>query len=366
MRKTLGIVAFLFVYPAMAQPAPTEDPTVQSYATSQNITYSEAQSRLSRLNDIITVEKALQDKFPNQFGGLYVVHNPSFKVIVKMTGGGQGLLKQITSDPIFVVEKAETPINQLLQLKNKIARKVGELQGFQFSAEINVFDGTVDLRSQDSAKMQSLLSTDLQQNKNIRLIQVENVSSNTATIYGGRTLTGTQQCTSGFNVKYKNTDAIVTTGHCDDTMTLSGVTFKLVERAYRDSYQFGLDFQIMSATGTHTYPNEVFGSPTMRVVINSAPDTLTYPIDWPICVYGSTTNAQRCGKIKAKGVALKDNRGITNAVNRAVSDDGKAFNQGGDSGGPVLVGTTAIGLIKAKGSAIADLYFVDLAGLNNA
>jgi hypothetical protein len=65
MRKTLGIVAFLFVCPAMAQSAPTEDPTVQAYATSQNITYSEAQSRLSRLNDIITLEKALQDKFPN-------------------------------------------------------------------------------------------------------------------------------------------------------------------------------------------------------------------------------------------------------------------------------------------------------------
>jgi hypothetical protein len=240
------------------------------------------------------------------------------------------------------------------------------LQDFQFSAEVNVFDGTVDLRSQNSATMQSLLSTDLQQNKNIRLIQVENVSSNTATIYGGRKLTGTQQCTSGFNVKYKNTDSIVTTGHCDDTMTLSGVTFKLVERTYRDSYQFGLDLQIMSATGTHAYPNEVFGSATMRVVINSAPDTLTYPIDWPICVYGATTNAQRCGKIKAKSVALKDNNGITNAVNRGVSDDGKAFNQGGDSGGPVLVGNTAIGLIKAKGSAIADLYFVDLAGLNNA
>lgn len=85
---------------------PTEDPTIQAYATAQNIPYGEAQSRLARLNDIVAVEKALKEKFPNQFGGLFVVHSPSFKVVVKMTGGGQALLKQITSDPLFVVEKS--------------------------------------------------------------------------------------------------------------------------------------------------------------------------------------------------------------------------------------------------------------------
>ncbi|MCH4150865.1 MAG: S1 family peptidase [Sphingobium sp.] len=364
MRKVLGIVACLVSFPAMAQPASTEHPTIQSYAATQNISYGEAQSRLARLNDIVAVEKALNDKFPNQFGGLYVVHSPSFKVVVKMTGGGQGLLKQITSDPLFVVEKAETPINQLNQLKDKVARKVAAVDSFQFSAEVNVFDGTVDIRSQDNARMQSLLTDDLQQNKNIRLIQVETVSSNTATIYGGRQLTGTQTCTSGFNVKHNGVDAIITSGHCDDTMTLSGVSFNLVERVYKYSDQWGFDMQVMRTSGTHSYPNQTYTAPSTLMTVTGVADILNYPIDWPICVYGSVTNTRRCGKIKAKFLVLKDNRGVTNAVHRAASDDGKAFNQGGDSGGPVVVTNTAVGLIKAKGAAVADLYFVDFGALN--
>ena len=359
MRHVLQLLALLTAYPAMAQPASTDDPTTQSYAASQNISYVEAQARLARLSDIVAVEKALQVKFPNQFGGLYVVHSPSFKVVVKMTGGGQGLLKQITSDPIFVVEKAETPINQLNQLKEKLARKVAAVDGFQFSVEVNVFDGTIDIRSQDSARMQSFLTNDLQQNKNIRLIQVDTVSSNTATINGGKQLTGTQTCTSGFNVKHNGADAIITTGHCDDTMTLSGISFKLVERVYKYSDQWGFDMQVMRPTGTHSYPNQTYTAPSTLTTITGVADILNYPIDWPICAYGSVTNVRRCGKIKAKHLVLKDDRGVTNAVHRAASDDGKAFNQGGDSGGPVVVTGTALGLIKAKGSNVADLYFVD-------
>ena len=283
-----------------------------------------------------------------------------------MTGAGQGPLKQITSDPLFVVEKAETPINQLNQLKERVARKVAAVDGFQFSAEVNVFDGTIDIRSQDNARMQSLLTTDLQQNKNIRLIQVDAVSSNTATIYGGKQLTGTQTCTSGFNVKHNGADAILTTGHCDDTMTLSGVSFKLVERVYKYSDQFGFDMQVMRPTGAHSYPNQTSTAPSTLMTVTGVANILNYPIDWPICAYGSVTNTRRCGKIKAKYLVLKDNRGVTNSVHRAASDDGRSFNQGGDSGGPVVVTNTAVGLIKAKGANIADMYFIDFAVLDGA
>lgn len=53
-------------------------------------------------------------------------------------------------------------MNQLKQLQDKVARNIAAVDGFQLSAEVTVFDGTVDIRSQDSARMQSLLTTDLQ------------------------------------------------------------------------------------------------------------------------------------------------------------------------------------------------------------
>lgn len=96
---------------AVAQSAPG-NPMVQWYASEYGVAATEAEARLARLSSIAAVEKELQERFPNQFGGLYVQHSPQFRVVVKMTGAGQGLLQQVTSDPIYVVEQAERPLTQ--------------------------------------------------------------------------------------------------------------------------------------------------------------------------------------------------------------------------------------------------------------
>jgi hypothetical protein len=99
---------------ATAQPAPENpDPVLEDYASTYETSYQEAAARYARIAEISRIDKELLAKFPNQFGGLYIEHKPSFRVIVKMTGAGGGLLKQITSDPLYVVEKAEVPIQQL-------------------------------------------------------------------------------------------------------------------------------------------------------------------------------------------------------------------------------------------------------------
>lgn len=105
------------------------------------------------------------------------------------------------------------------------------------------------------------------------------VSSNTATICGGKQLTGTQTCTSGFNVKHNGVDAIITTGHCDDTMTLSGVSFRLVERVYKFSDQWGIDMQVMRPTGTHSYPNQTYTAPSSLMTVTSVADILRLRTD---------------------------------------------------------------------------------------
>ena len=69
---------------ALAQSTNANERAVAAnYATTYGVSEAEAKGRLDRLDEIMRVEKALTEKFPNQFGGLYVVHDPDFKVVVK-------------------------------------------------------------------------------------------------------------------------------------------------------------------------------------------------------------------------------------------------------------------------------------------
>lgn len=82
---------------AVAQSAPG-NPMVQWYASEYGVAATEAEARLARLSSIAAVEKELQERFPNQFGGLYVQHSPQFRVVVKMTGARSLAASYIGSD----------------------------------------------------------------------------------------------------------------------------------------------------------------------------------------------------------------------------------------------------------------------------
>jgi hypothetical protein len=284
-----------------------------------------------------------------------------------MTGNGQGLLRQVTEDPLYVVEQAVTPVQQLRQLKDRIAKRLmDETKGY-FAISVNVWDGTVELRTSEAEGVQRLLSADLQNNKLIRIIPVQKGAENTATIYGGRQLTYTttqyiENCTSGFNVTADFGFGIITSGHCPNTMVLSGITFNTVSEAYKNSDTWGFDVQLMRPSAAQTYPNQAYVDSSQLETITKVYYAGDIPLDWPLCAFGRTTNVMRCGKLKAKWEVKRDENGITGSYFRAAPDDGKAFNIKGDSGGPVFGAGTAYGIIKGRGDITNPnhLYFMDI------
>lgn len=78
-----------------------DDPVIAYYTERYRVSAGEAQQRLARTASIMEVQRALEAKYPNQFAGLYLQHEPDFKVVVLMTGEGEGLLRSITADPLF-------------------------------------------------------------------------------------------------------------------------------------------------------------------------------------------------------------------------------------------------------------------------
>ena len=119
--SAFAVIAIAATSLSAQEPADETSPSTLDYAERYNVTIEDAEARFARLAEISRIEKELTEKFPNQFGGLYVEHEPEFRVVVKMTGAGQGLLRQITDDPLYVVEKAEVPVKQLRQLQERVA-----------------------------------------------------------------------------------------------------------------------------------------------------------------------------------------------------------------------------------------------------
>ena len=340
-------------------------PVAENYANTYRVSVDEANRRLGQLAEITRVEKALTERFPEQFGGLYVEHEPGFRVVVKMTGNGEGLLRQVTNDPLFVVEKAEVPLKLLRELQERVVKRIESSSGYAFAVESNIWEGKVIIRTTDEAALEADLPQDLKVNKNVRIVKIDAGMQNTATIYGGRLLTGTTQyCTAGFNVLASGTPMILTAGHCDDRMTLDGQTFNVVERVYKSSSSWGFDMQIMKATSTHTYPNEAYKQRSYREIITKTYFASDLPLGWSVCAFGAKNNPTgiRCGPLQSKWEATKDNRGITGQFMRASSPDSNPFVIGGDSGGPVLIQNSAVGIIKGRGDTNFpnDMYFADI------
>ncbi len=343
-------------------------PVSQAYAQKHGVSAQVAEQRLGQLDEIIAVEKALTEKYPNQFGGLYVEHSPEFRVVVKMTGQGEGLLRTITKDPKFVVEQAEIPLMQLRALQERVAKRLKTDGSYYFAVEANIWQGKILLRTTDPDAVKADLPRDLAVNRNVEIIPVEGGMQNAATIYGGKLLRGTSEnCTAGFNVLANGQNMILTAGHCDSRVTLDGRTFNVVERVYKNSETWGFDFQIMNSTSSHTYPNETYKTRYYRETITKTTFAGDLPLGWDVCAFGTATNPTsiRCGKLESKWERTIDNRGVVGVFFRASPPDGKPFVVGGDSGGPVILQNTAVGIIKGRGDTNFPnhMYFADIQGL---
>lgn len=233
------------------------NPVGQAYMQEHGVDAAEADRRFATLTDIAEVEAQLRDKFPQEFGGLYVRHEPQFQVIVKMTGNGQGLVKQVTSNPLFVVEKAERPIKQMLQLRDRaaaalVARKIA------FDSDVDIWTGKVYIDVIDFESANAAIATVIKGQSYVEVRKVDALPTNTATVYGGRQGTGTiQYCTTGFAVKNATRSGILTAGHCDNTMAVAGSTLSLGGEMYYSHTTRGADAQWMVNSG-NTYPNEIY------------------------------------------------------------------------------------------------------------
>ena len=286
----------------------------------------EAIHRLKFQDDIGNLNAELTKKEESTFAGLWVQHQPKYRVIVLFTQNGDVTLSPYIKNGILTdmieVRKADVTFNQLEVARDRAVQIANELSLPSFSA-INVIENQAELYVLDSIQFNTVLQkAGLQLPANVKVVKVNEMPKEVASIYGGLNL---RTCTSGFSVRNSSgTKGVTTAAHCSNWQTYNGTNLP-----FKGSLSgAGYDIQWHSTPG-FTDRNLVFDGTYNRYIYGSKFSANQWVGEW-VCTHGWITNFG-CGTIFLKNVYGRDIavRGVTVAP--------------GDSGGPWFWGNTAYG-----------------------
>ncbi len=310
------------------------DKAVQ-YADFHRTGVEEARRRLALQEEMRVIYREIQTL--ETFAGLWLEHDPTFKVVVQFTERGQEALHSYPmSDALMDVVDIRHVAVSLRELEEIQATTWELVQEFSSEANqrVNVKTNRVELRLANIENLRTFLANkQVLLSKYVVLIEQYAHVSNTADIHGGLKLNSTgltNFSTSGFSVMSESTGSIglTTTGHSPDTKDYLGVNLPFV--AGTDSGNYDIQWHLPA---TYTVKPFIFDGSNNLLVIDLRPYN-DQMIGETVCKYGQTTG-YGCGTIISK---------IVNGLLRILVDNTmEDLAEVGDSGGPWFSGNTAYG-----------------------
>jgi hypothetical protein len=298
----------------------------QAYAAAMGVDLGEAIRRLQLQDDIGSLNAALAANEADTFAGLWIQHQPTYRVVVHFTRDGEAVIQPyIEHGPLagmVEVRIAHATLNELEAARAQAAQIAHGLS-IRASSGINVLKNRAELYVLDPTEFDvALREADLQLPANVKVIKVSELPKEVTDIFGGLALT---TCTSGFSVKDSGgTKGITTAGHCSNDQWYNGVKLPFVSGTTGGVY----DIQWHTAPG-FTVRNLVFDGTYNRYIFSVKFRANQSVGEW-VCKYGMTTG-YACGTI-----ATTSQDGVNVRVDNMTV-------QGGDSGGPWFWNNTAYG-----------------------
>ncbi len=313
-----------------------------SYAADHGVGLDEAAFRLGvQLHGGLgELEHRLAEGEPERFAGLWLEHEPEFRVVVRMTDlaaaprvralAGKGVLADLLE-----VRPAVHSLAGLEAAQAAAHHLAGQL-GVTVESQIDVYGNRVELYAVEADLLQaSLAQRGLRLPEGVAVVAVERLSSpDQVTLLGGRPLS---TCTGAFTVRSSaGQHGLLTAAHCGNAQSFSGVSlpFRAEDQSGNQDVQwhsatcgmpvaddFDSGIGIRDVTGIQTRANQAIGS--------------------YVCKHGMTTG-YTCGYIESKTYAPSY---VSSAASTFVRVDGRTVNLSspGDSGGPWFVETLAYG-----------------------
>lgn len=332
----LNILVVVFtVFTAFAQRANGAGPVAQAeettiadakiYAAAMKVSLDEAALRLHLQDQVGDLDRQLATNESTTFAGLWIEHQPHFRVIARFVRDGEGTIQRYamnTSLASYIKIRTATVTLKELEAARGQTAKIALALGVPANSGINVFENRAELYVLDQMRFDNALEeARLQLPSSVKVIVVDELPKEVADIYGGRPLT---TCTSGFSVEYYGSRGVTTAGHCSDSQSYQGSSLP---------YMWGtpggaVDIQWHSAPN-FTVRNMIWDGIYFRYIYSTKWRSSQAVGEW-VCKYGMTTG-QGCGSIVDKAF---------DGVNVRVSNVNV---QGGDSGGPWFRQNTAYG-----------------------
>lgn len=362
--------------PAAGQDEAEDHPLLldaEFYAAEHDVMLDEALRRLELQPTIGRLRAELAETYPARFAGLWVQHEPTWLIVVQLTGRGvPGLEELLRSDAYYElyphVEVRAVPRSlRALEAVQEAARKAAAARGIEIDSSIDVRENLVSLHTTRFAELVDALGAADQARSqagqrplldDVKIEEVEALAQPARYLNGGHPLSG---CTSGFAVQ----DAygalgIATAGHC---YVLGGEQYfnrrHLPVQSYR--YSGSYDVEWHKPSGELHVTNRIWdglydtATPYYRFITTTKPRSQQYIGEY-VCKYGVTTGAT-CGTISSTTVAPSYVPSASATFIRVTSSTTDQ-SQPGDSGGPWYYGSTAYGIMSGHFTTNLDAIYM--------
>ena len=366
-KQLTGFFAFaltlapLVVNEALAQ---SGDAATQQYAEYRRISTSEASNRMQMERNAGKLNGRLQREQPDTFAGLYILHDPEFRVVVRFTGDAVKQLAAYTKDPVYVAETAPRSLELLRATQEEIGVQLAKAK-VEYASEVDLKTSSLIVYVRDPDAAGEVLSKIM---ATVDFVTIKETPGfiQTTNVSGGRLLEGydQQSCTSGFNVVENSTGelGVATAGHCDNNNFQRNPSVRILFKDERAIGSFDVQWGAQSTSGT-IWPqtNEIVVSGLPHLITDEA-SIIDTTAGLTVCKSGVVTG-NTCGTIVEPDFEADFNN-VAGRYVRVASGNGSVMNDYGDSGGPVYAGSTAYGLVHGRGNPgtpwVNDLFFMPI------
>jgi len=315
----------------------------------------------------ISLTEWIEGRYRDRIAGIAIDHDPDFRITVRLTGRAPVPDAMVRFGDILVPVRFRTGAGATrTEMLDAITAHQAAIRAMLVRppamgvdprrGELVVLIGLADARGDVPAlrrRIETLTGVPVRiaaaDQPGIDLIQVE----------GGGRVVGTEPtdgrryaCTSGFVVTDGTRTGIVTAAHCPDTLAYIGADRRPTAMEYVGQWGWGFHDVQVNATAQAVRP--VFFSDTarttLRPVLGQRSRAATRAGDI-VCHRGERTGYS-CAEVELVDFAPSGDLCGGPCLPTWVTVAGPGC-KGGDSGGPVFIGTTAIGLLKG-GSYRAD------------
>jgi hypothetical protein len=172
-------------------PAQNKDAAKPHYAEYKCISTPEASKQMQMERDAGKLNGRLQREQPDTFSGLYIQHDPEFRVVVRFTGNAVKKLAAYTLDPVYVAETAPRSLEMLRATQEEIGVQLTKAK-IEYASEVDVETSSLIVYVRDPDVAGEVLSKILAAVDFVTIKETPGFIQ-TTTVSGGRLLEGDSQ-----------------------------------------------------------------------------------------------------------------------------------------------------------------------------